>query len=137
MNTSETTALKIFITIFLFSALFFKPSLSFPRFEHVTKAIVETHKTSIDEIQNKYQIPVSDRFKFNNKTFIEPTPGVSIIGLATYLPYHLWIKPKLVNLLTLDNALEFQLSQFGLLWKVYLPTILNTCLPFAQMANLY
>jgi len=105
-------ALKLFITVFLFSVLFFKPNLSFSRFAHLTKAMIETNKTSIDEIENKYQIFDPDSFEFKGKMFIQPTPGLSVIALSSYVPYHAFIKPKISNVLGQNYILEFKLSQF-------------------------
>ena len=105
-------AIKIFLTVFLISGFFFKPDLTFARFEFLTKALTQYGTTWIDKVEQESGIKIFDSLTLNGHTFIEPTPGLSFIALASYLPYAVFLQSRLIRLFSLDPLLEFKLSQF-------------------------
>ncbi len=105
-------AIKIFLTVFLISAFFFRPDLTFPRFEFLTKALVHYGTTWVDKVQQLSGILCWDTFKLNNHSYLVPTPGLSFIALASYLPYAALLQSRLIQIFSLDPVLEFKLSQF-------------------------
>ena len=105
-------AVKIFLTVFLISAFFFKPNLEFTRFELLTKSLAHHGTTWIDKIQQESGIHALDFFIFDGRTYIEPFPGLSFIALASYLPYSVFLRPRLIQEFSLNAATEFKVSQF-------------------------
>lgn len=105
-------AIKIFLTVYLISSFFFKPYLAFARFELLTKAIAHYGTTSIDKIQQITGIQCIDSLTLNGHTYIEPTPGLSFIALASYLPYAIFLQSSLIRIFSLDPLLELKVSQF-------------------------
>ncbi len=113
-NTREDKwiAIKIFLTVFLISGFFFKPDLTFGRFEFLTKALTHYGTTWIDKVEQESGIKILDSLAFNGHTFIEPTPGLSFIALASYLPYAVFLQSRFIRLFSLGPPLELRLSQF-------------------------
>ncbi|MDO8748967.1 MAG: hypothetical protein Q7J72_07650 [Candidatus Omnitrophota bacterium] len=105
-------AVKIFLTVFLISAFFFKPNLEVPRFELLTKSLAHHGTTCIDKIQQESGIHALDFFILDGRTYIEPFPGLSFIALTSYLPYSVFLRPKLIQKFSLPAATEFKVSQF-------------------------
>ncbi len=106
-------AIKIFLTVFLISGLFFKPDLYFVRFEFLTKALTHCGRVWIENTQQLSGIQCVDSVKLNDgHTYLVPTPGLSFIGLASYVPYVVFLQSKLIRFFSLSPALEFKLSQF-------------------------
>lgn len=105
-------AVKIFLTVFLISAFFFKPNLEVTRFELLTKSLAHHGTTCIDKIQQESGIQALDFLIFDGRTYIEPFPGLSFIALASYLPYLVFLRPKLIQELSLNADTEFKVSQF-------------------------
>lgn len=105
-------AAKIFLTVFLISAFFFKPNLEVARFELLTKSLAHHGTTWIDKIQQESGIHALDFFVLNGRTYIEPFPGLSFMALASYLPYSVFLQPRLIRTLSLNAAAEFKVSQF-------------------------
>ncbi len=104
-------AVKLFLTIYVVALLFFKPSVEFARFFHLTEAITQSGQTSIDRIEKQYHVTVIDAFEHNGKRYIIASPGLSYIALATYFPYSLFVKHKLNARLNLEPETDLKLSQ--------------------------
>ncbi|MDP3733120.1 MAG: hypothetical protein Q8Q91_01130, partial [Candidatus Daviesbacteria bacterium] len=80
-------ATKMFLTVFLISAFFFKPNLDFVRFEFLTKSLAHYGTTSIEKTQQILSgIKCSDYFMLNGHVYLQPTPGLSFMALVSYLP---------------------------------------------------
>ena len=107
-------AIKIFLTVFLISSLFFKPNptLSLVRFEFLTKALTHYGTTWIDKVKQESGIQCIDSMTLNGHVYIETTPGLSFIGLVSYLPYSAFLQSKLIRFFSLDPTIEFKISQF-------------------------
>jgi hypothetical protein len=112
MGEDKQIALKIFLTVFLISALFFKPDLTFARFELLTKAMAHYGTTSIEKIENQTGIKCIDSLALNGHRYIEPTPGLSFFALVSYLPYSFFLQSKLIQAFSLNLALELKIAQF-------------------------
>ncbi len=108
----KVIAVKIFFTIYMISAFFFKPQLSFARFEFLTKALVEYGTTSIDLVEQETGVSVSDKVVSNGRSYIAATPGLAYFGLLTYWPYSRFLRPTIVQKFSLDPELELKITQY-------------------------
>lgn len=54
-------AVKLFATVFLLSAFFFKPQLDFSRFEFLTKALVHHGTIAIDDVMRDSGVDIKDK----------------------------------------------------------------------------
>jgi hypothetical protein len=112
IHADKWIATKIFLTVFLISVFFFKPNLWFSRFELLTKAVAHYGTTRIEEVEQESGIRAMDSLRLNGHTYIEPTPGLSFIALATYVPYVIFFKSRLEHAFSLDHFLELKITQF-------------------------
>ncbi|MDP3731656.1 MAG: hypothetical protein Q8R31_01310, partial [Candidatus Omnitrophota bacterium] len=113
IHEDRRIAIKIFLTVFLISSLFFKPTLSYVRFEFLTKALTHYGTTWVERSIQASGTQCIDSVRLNNgHTYIVPTPGLSFVALASYLPYAVFLQSRLIRLFSLDPLLELKLSQF-------------------------
>lgn len=105
-------ALKIFITVYVVSVLFFKPSPTFYRFVSLTKSLVHHGTTSVDRVHEESGLPFTDEIQLQGRTFIEVNPGLSFFAVASYFPYAKLILPKAKQFSAWNAVLDFKISQF-------------------------
>ena len=105
-------AVKIFVTIYLISALFFKPSPTFYRFVSLTKSLAHYGTTSIDKVHEGTGLTMRDEVKFGGRTYLAVNPGLSFFALVGYAPYGKFLLPKLKQFSRWDPTLDFVVSQF-------------------------
>lgn len=108
----KTVAAKLFLTVYLISAFFFKPQTYFARFEFLTMSLVRYGTTSIDRIEQATGIPVTDKVVSRGQSYIAVTPGLAYLGLLTYWPYSRFLLPKIAQSLSLGPALELKITQY-------------------------
>jgi hypothetical protein len=105
IRQDKSAAIKIFLTVFLISAFFFKPNLTFARFVFLTKAVSHYNVTWIDKIQQISGLQCIDSLVLNGHTYLEAPVGLSFIALASYFPYSVFLQSRLIHIFSLDPLL--------------------------------
>lgn len=106
------TAIKIFITVFLISAFFFKPDALLSRFGILSLSLAKHGTTYVEKAQQATEIYDGDFLVSGGHTYIEPSPGLSFAALFSYLPYLSLLEPRLARVYSLDRVIEFKITDF-------------------------